>query len=165
MIIQNFKLNFLIFIFTFLISSPSQALTVSGNDLVENANLYDGKTVEYQGEVVGDIMARGDHVWLNVNDGTLAIGIWAKKELAQGINLAGSYEYIGDRVLVQGVFHRACAEHGGDLDIHAEKISLVAPGKKIEHDVKEGKIVIAVLLLIAILAVILVPMIIKKKKS
>ncbi|MFH1576537.1 MAG: hypothetical protein ABID35_03250, partial [Candidatus Margulisiibacteriota bacterium] len=42
----------------------SFASTVSGNELVENAKQYNGKLIEYEGEVIGDIMKRGDHAWL-----------------------------------------------------------------------------------------------------
>lgn len=93
---------------------------VSSAELINNAKQYDGKVVIYKGEVIGDLMMRGEFAWVNVSDGVNAIGIWANKDLVKGIVYTGSYKSKGDRVEVKGVFHRACLEHGGDLDIHAD---------------------------------------------
>lgn len=92
---------------------------LSSTELINNAKEYDGKSVVYTGEVIGDVMVRGDFVWVNLNDGENAIGIWLDKETAKEIQFTGSYRAKGDRLEVTGVFHRACIQHGGDLDIHA----------------------------------------------
>lgn len=123
------------FVFLFLIYHSSLvtynycfAQPVSSKELISNTKGYDGKTVIYAGEVIGDIMRRGDYAWVNVNDGEGAIGIWMKAALAQEIIYAGSYKSKGDKIEVSGVFHRACPEHGGDLDIHAETLRKIQPG-------------------------------------
>ncbi len=139
------------------------AESISGNDLVENAKLYDGKTIEFQGEVIGDIMARGKHAWLNVNDGSRAIGIWTSKELTQKIKHIGGYRYLGDKIKVIGVFNRACSQHGGDLDIHATEISILERGEKIEHPVNPVKAALALILFVAALAAVFYPMILKAR--
>jgi hypothetical protein len=36
---------------------------------------------------------------------------------------------MGDMIEVTGVVHRSCPQHGGDLDIHAEKIRKVQEGR------------------------------------
>ncbi len=136
-------------------------LAVESHELVDNAHLYDGKKVEYQGEVVGDIMRRGEFAWLNVNDGGRAIGVWAKGEQVEIIKKAGCYNYIGDKIKVIGTFHRSCPEHGGDLDIHAQEITLLKEGYPIEHTIYPAKIVVAMILLLALLAVIILPKILK----
>ncbi|WP_414150707.1 hypothetical protein ACIZ62_16885 [Acetobacterium carbinolicum] len=41
------------------------------NQLVENAEAMDGKTVT----VIGEAMERGDYAWGNINDGSNAMGI------------------------------------------------------------------------------------------
>lgn len=97
-------------------------------DLLNNTKQYDGKTIDYKGEVIGDIMIRGDYAWLHVNDGTTAIGIWAPKAMVQDILYVGNYHEKGDIVEVSGIFHRSCLEHGGDLDIHASEIKKIIPG-------------------------------------
>jgi len=142
----------------------SPSLAVTGNELVENAHLYDGKTIIYQGEAIGDIMVRnGKHAWVNVNDGTYAIGVFSDKSLVKKIKRAGSYRYIGDTVRVKGVFHRACAVHGGDLDIHAMKISIVKDGYKIEHPIRREKVAIAIMLLVGVVVLIIIQWILKPR--
>lgn len=142
----------------------SPSLAVTGNELVENAHLYDGKTVIYEGEAIGDIMVRnGKHAWVNVNDGTYAIGVFGDKNLIKKIKRAGSYRYIGDTVRIKGIFHRACAEHGGDLDIHAQELSVIKPGKKIEHPIRREKVAIAIMLFVGVVVLIVIPWILKPR--
>lgn len=111
------------------------AQDISSSELIKNAKGYDGKTVVYQGEVIGDIMIRGEYAWLNVNDGNNAIGIWVIKALIKNIRYTGSYNAKGDFVEITGVFNRSCKEHGGDLDIHAQSLTKVSSGDKIAHEV------------------------------
>jgi hypothetical protein len=120
-------------------------------ELINNAKQYDGKAVKYQGEVIGDVMARGDHVWLHVNDGIIAIGIWAPKSMVREISFVGDYKNKGDIVEVSGIFHRACLEHGGDLDIHALEIRKVAPGNPLIEPINRKKVYIGGYSFIAIL--------------
>ncbi|MEE8638503.1 MAG: DNA-binding protein [Candidatus Margulisiibacteriota bacterium] len=153
----SFAFCVLSFAFICYLSFPAQARVVSGNDLVEDAQFYDGARIEYVGEVIGDLMARGEYVWLNVNDGSRAIGIWAPKKLVGNIKTKGDYNHIGDKIKVVGVFHRACPEHGGDLDIHAEKIFVLEEGSKIEHPINPAKAVLTFLLLLVVLGVVFLP--------
>jgi len=129
-----------LFILILSLSLTLPSLAVSGEELVENANFLDDQIVSFEGEVVGDIMKRGDHAWLNVNDGTRAIGIWAKGNQIKGIKCVGDYFNTGCKIKVIGEFHRACPQHGGDLDIHAEEITLIAKGQPIKHPIAPWKI-------------------------
>ncbi|MDD5004926.1 MAG: DNA-binding protein [Candidatus Omnitrophica bacterium] len=113
--------------------------TISSSELINNAKQYDGKNVTYEGEVIGDIMARGQYCWLNINDGQGAIGIWIEKDLVKDILYTGGYKSKGDVVAVNGIFHRACLQHGGDLDIHAVSIRKIVPGDDIEESLDSGK--------------------------
>lgn len=108
--------------------SLAEAESVGSNDLIDRAKDYDGQTVVYEGEVVGDILYRGDFAWLAVSDGANTIGCYVTKTQAEQISFVGGYGKRGDTVRVQGVFHRACAEHGGDLDIHADTVSVLTAG-------------------------------------
>jgi len=112
----------------FVSGSNCYAQVSTSLDLINDAKQYDGKTVNYKGEVIGDVMIRKDHAWLHVNDGTIAIGIWVPKTLIEDIRYVGEYHKKGDIVEVSGTFYRACSEHGGDLDIHASEIKKVTPG-------------------------------------
>jgi len=132
------------------------AQSISSTELINNAKNYNGNTVVYKGEVIGDIMPRGEYAWINVNDEKNAIGIWIKKELIKDIIYRGSYKAKGDLVEITGVFHRSCVEHGGDLDIHAQTITKISSGNVVSHTVNAKEINFALgLFLMIILACLL----------
>jgi hypothetical protein len=116
---------------------PSQ---VSSSQLIERSREYDGKPVEYGGELIGEPMRRGGHLWINVSNGGLAIGVWVPKSAMPAVRYYGAYSARGDTVLVGGLFHKSCPEHGGDMDIHAESIIVVTPGETIRHQVKTASL-------------------------
>ncbi len=154
------KLIFIFLIIGFSLSAfhfLCYAKDVSSAELINNAKQYDGKEVIYKGEVIGDIMMRKEFVWININDGVNAIGIWSKKDLAKGILYTGSYKSSGDIVEVRGVFHRACLEHGGDLDIHIEELSKISSGMVITEKISFAKrnwafILLGMLCILAVLS-------------
>ena len=115
------------------------AQAVSSTELINHAKDYDGKVVVYSGEVIGDIMVRGKYAWINVFDGKTAIGIWLDKDLAKEIIYTGTYKSKGDAVEISGIFHRACLEHGGDLDIHAQSLSKTFGGASLSEPFNNGK--------------------------
>lgn len=123
------------------------------NQLIENAKVMDGKTVVVQGEAIGEALERGNNAWVNINDGTNAIGIWLKLEEANKIKVFGDYLNIGDKVKVTGVFNRACVEHGGDMDIHAISIEVVENGYPVKEKVPSQKIAIGIILVVVTLMV------------
>ena len=127
---------------------------ISSADLINNAKEYDAKTVMYKGEVIGDIMARKEFAWINVNDGVNAIGIWLDKNLAGDILYAGSYKSRGDIVEVKGIFHRACIEHGGDMDIHCQALARIESGAVIKEELDIAKRKTAFILLGALFIII-----------
>ncbi len=112
---------------------------ISSTELINNAKLYDGKTVLYAGEVIGDIMVRGEYAWINLNDGLNAIGVWVSKALIKDILYEGSHKSRGDWLEVTGTFSRSCSEHGGDLDIHAQAIRKTGSGRDLVERLNLGK--------------------------
>jgi len=98
--------------------------TVSSSALFSDPGLYDGRTISFEGEIIGDIMKRGRYAWINVNDGRSAIGVFTAAENVAGLS-AGGYKRQGDIVRVSGEFHRACPGHGGDMDIHAGSVTVI----------------------------------------
>jgi hypothetical protein len=133
------------------------AAQISSTELINNARQYDGKSVVYVGEAVGDVMVRGDFAWVNINDGKNAIGVWLNKELAGEIKFTGSYHSKGDRLEITGVFHRNCIQHGGDMDIHAQGIRKIGPGRVVSEELETTKrnfvfILLAALCLVFIFA-------------
>ncbi|MFA5200325.1 MAG: DNA-binding protein [Candidatus Omnitrophota bacterium] len=130
---NSLKLILIIPFFVFNFCSRVFSQSINSIDLIKNSGQYDGKLIVYSGEVIGDVMNRGNFAWVNINDGDNAIGIWMSINLAKEIKITGSYKSRGDILEVTGIFHRACAEHGGDLDIHAQGIRKVSSGRIINH--------------------------------
>ncbi len=133
------------------------AQPVSSTELINKSREHDGKSVVYAGEVIGDVMARGDFAWVNVNDGENAIAIWLSRELAGEIQFVGSYHAKGDRLEISGVFHRACIQHGGDMDMHAQNVRKISPGEPVREELDTRKrnftfVLLGVLALILIFA-------------
>jgi len=138
------------------------AQPLSSQELINNAKQYDGKTVTYTGEVIGDIMIRGNYAWVNLNDGNNAIGIWMPEAFTKALDYSGSYKARGDLIEVSGIFNRACTEHGGDLDIHAQMVRKISPGGDIKENLSMDKKNLA-LILLGVLILIWILSLFKKK--
>lgn len=104
-------------------------------EMVEGAQFYDGRSVTVEGEVVGEVMFRGEYAWLNLSDGTATIGIWGPSALMKGIRWTGSYGTRGDQVKIEGVFHRADREQAGELAIHATSLVRLTSGGVLRHPI------------------------------
>lgn len=135
-----------------LAGSRAWALGGAGPDaaeLVERAAELDGVVVEFSGEAIGEALERGDMAWVNLADDAGALGIWMTSGDAALIRTYGSYATTGDRLLVRGVFHRACPEHGGDMDIHAASVQTVSSGEARPHPVSLARALAAVFMSMA----------------
>lgn len=135
---------------------------VSSAALVENANQWDGRTISFKGEAIGEVMIRGDMAWIHVNDDTYmekavpaggklsgynsGHAIWLPADLARKIGVFGDYRHQGDIVKVIGVFYAACREHGGDMDIHAASLTILGPGRSLQQSVSAHRGLAAVAL-------------------
>ncbi|MCU0666727.1 MAG: DNA-binding protein [Candidatus Omnitrophica bacterium] len=148
---KNYLFFMMLCLMLAVLCADCYAQVLTSMDLINNAKEYEGKIVSYKGEVIGDIMIRKDYAWVHVNDGVIAIGIWVPKAMVQNIQFAGDYQKKGDIVEVSGTFHRACREHGGDLDIHASGIIKIASGSPITHPLSRKKVNIAVYSLVLVL--------------
>ncbi|MBM3308923.1 MAG: DNA-binding protein [Candidatus Altiarchaeales archaeon] len=140
----------------------SEAQKVTSEILLNNTFQYDGKTVIYFGEVVGDVMERGQMAWISVYDGTYAIGVYVPLEMLEENMISGDYHHKGDMIEVTGMFNRACREHGGDTDIHAKSVRVIALGYVVEHPVSMSKVFFTLLVLVANIPLIIVMRRIKK---
>jgi len=116
---------------------------VSINDLIKDSHAYDQKPIVIEAEVILEVLERDDYAWINVNDGTNAIGVYLPIEMTQDLKFFGDHSHIGDIVLIEGVFYRNCDEHGGEIDIHATKLTIVKQGYKVEQEVSVWKFAIA----------------------
>ena len=124
------------------LAHASEAATVSISELVSMESGLDGERVRFSGEVVSEQLRGGDgHVWLNVLSEGIAVGVWLPKAEADKVTAFGDWEQDGDMVEIVGVLNEACDQHGGDLDIHGESVTVLTAGTPREHPVAWWKIV------------------------
>lgn len=142
--------------------SLASGVDVTSNDLINNAGDFDGKKTVYTGEVIGDILSRGEYSWLNVSDGSNAVGVWVQSDVISAIDMLGGYTSHGDTIRITGVFNRACPAHGGDMDIHAASIDIVQEGYAVSHNIPGWKFIIGPVLLGA--ALLFLILILRKRK-
>jgi len=142
------------FMLAMVLVVPGFAEPTGSQELINNAKQYNGKTVIYQGEAVGDVMVRAEHAWIHLNDGYIAIGVWVKKDDLKDLAYLGNYRAKGDIIEVSGVFHRCCPEHGGDLDIHAWEIRKIAPGENYCSKFSLKKLYTGLFLTLAVLFIV-----------
>lgn len=140
-------------LFLFLGGAASAASATPINDLINYSSKYTGQTVTVEGEAIGEVLARGDYAWVNINDGTNAIGIWMKLADAQKIQVFGNYKNKGDTLRVTGLYSTNCTEHGGDVDIHAADMTIVKQGGPTPESISPAKIAITVFFVFIALAV------------
>jgi hypothetical protein len=130
------------------VSAVASAESTTCQQLIVDAAAWNGKTVSITGEVVGDILKTDGFVWLNVNDGTNAIGVWTDVRSLTGIEIVpGNYKVKGTIIEVEGVFSRTCSLHSGETDIHLVRFNVVSDHVDVSHPVKLNRLVFAALLL------------------
>ncbi|RPF47348.1 hypothetical protein EDD70_0120 [Hydrogenoanaerobacterium saccharovorans] len=144
-----------VLLFIFPIQVFAQVNITNINSLIENAKQLDNSAVTVEGEAVGEPLERGNYCWVNINDGTNAIGVWMKAKDAQQIKMYGDYKNKGDIVRVSGVFRRACKEHGGEADIHNESMQVIKNGYVVKENILVVKLVCAVILTLILIAAII----------
>jgi len=161
---KNPKVLSAILLITILFVSNCRALeTIKINDLIENAAAMDNREVTVQGEAIGEALERGEYAWINISDMTNAIGVWVKRSDIRPIEFYGDYKNRGDTVQITGVFHKACTEHGGDVDIHCSRIEIVETGHYTAEQLSIHKLIFAALAILAFIFVLAVYYRLKKK--
>ncbi|HOU09709.1 MAG TPA: hypothetical protein PL044_03700 [Clostridiales bacterium] len=130
----------------FFTVTANAADTVKINDLINKMTYYNGRLVTVEGEAVGETLERGEYAWVNINDGSNAIGIWLTSGDAERISYFGDYKHIGDTVRITGVFSENCSEHGGDVDIHCDRMDIVCKGYVKNEVIPRTKIIAALIL-------------------
>ncbi len=100
----------------------------------------DGVVIVFTGEAIGDsLRAPAGQRWVNVLEGATAVGVVADPELFAGIDGFGEWSRTGTRVEVTGVLNIACTQHGGDLDVHASEVRVLAPSEPVERPISPEK--------------------------
>lgn len=89
---------------------------------------FDSKTVEIEGEVIGEVLLSDSGAWINIKDESYNIGIFAQKASEfTGIKHWGSHRQQGDRIKVKGVFSKDCPLHQIS-DLHLESFEVIKQG-------------------------------------
>lgn len=148
-----------------LVAVPAPALAQpnpndpTSGQLVETPLAFDGTTITFQGEAIGDVMVRGDSAWIHLNDDAYmyknleegaqlggynsGMPVWLPAAEAEKVGIVGDYQHAGDIVEVVGVYNAACAQHGGDMDIHATGLMVLTPGRRALDPLASWKLVLA----------------------
>ena len=131
----------------FLLGLPvpilGQPVSVNVASLLADPARYDGQEVSIEAEAIGDRLHAKHGTWVNFLDTTAAIGCFFPTSLAKDIRLLGGYELKGDAFRVTGVFHAGCPKHGGELDIHADRLELLQKGRPTPHPISQAKVALA----------------------
>lgn len=121
-----------------------QAQLISIQELLNQSKALDQQTVIIEAEVILEVLERGDMAWLNVNDGTNAIGVYLPIKMTEELDSFGDHQNQGDRVRIEAVFYRNCPEHGGEMDLHAINLSIIEEGFVMERPISTWKFSFAI---------------------
>lgn len=132
--------------------------------LVECPERFDGRTVSYVGEVVGDVLQREDGAWVLMNDDAYAlevgplnthgrfrgpnsgVSVWLEGELAALADEPGRAGRRGDVLRVRGIVHRVDPADGGGLTIRASTGQVVAEARRVDTPLHVPQAVTAAIL-------------------
>lgn len=142
---KTLLITILILIFSSLTVMASENFITIG-ELIDRGKEYDSKDITIKGEAIGELLERGEYSFLNINDGTSALGIYLKTEEGKLVKCYGDYHNNGDILKVTGTFNRACKDHGGDMDLHCTSIELLSNGHKREHIIESWKVYLILIL-------------------
>lgn len=137
------KLGLLVLLMILL--KPVLGLAQEGADigaLLAAPDRYAGQVVSAQGEVLGDVLWRGEYAWVNVGDVSGAIGVWVAAAQVQAISHVGRHGVTGDWVQVTGRFG-AWTDLGGDLAIKADQLTVLRHGHDNPRQVQTWRLVLA----------------------
>lgn len=156
--------------------TPSSAPSIPANDpdsteLINRMNqpgnvtrglFWNKKTIGFHGEAIGEVMVRGKYAWIHLNDDAYmernveegaplrgynsGIPVWIRADLTKSIDTYGDYLHEGSIAQVRGVFNAACAQHGGDMDIHATSLVVLRSGHYVYDRIPGWKAVLAIVL-------------------
>lgn len=125
---------------------------------------FDGLTVTYAGEVVGEVLERSGGAFAQVNDDAYALevgplvghrelhgfngglSVWLPDGLHERIEEVGRPGRRGDVILIQGTLLRADPDDGGGVTLRAEELEVVAPSIAIEDPLHVPQLIAAIVL-------------------
>jgi hypothetical protein len=126
-------------------------------EIIENADILDGYLITLRGEVISEPLERKDFCWINVydNENYISIGVMTTIEMISEIEFWGSHRTTGDTVDIEGTVFRADPSADGELDMHAENISIVhdIPAGPRNIDIPFWKLLLAIILTLLMLII------------
>lgn len=103
--------------------------------LFDQSSLYNNRTVQITGEVIGDRIeseSESGYCWITLtmveSEDKASISVLISDELASQIDRYGKYGVTGTILQVRGTYHQTCGEHDGLPDIHASNASVLTRG-------------------------------------
>jgi hypothetical protein len=152
--------------YAFPVKETPAEVEVNSASLVENAAFWNERSITFKGEAIGECMVRGDMAWIHLNDDAYmernieegaplggynsGHAVWLSAEIARQIRYWGDFKHEGDIVKATGIFHAACREHGGDMDIHATSMYVIRTGHPVRHHLNVQRAAFAAILLIIV---------------
>lgn len=146
-------------------------VTVSSEDLYDCPSVYDGRSVRYEGEVVGALLHRSDGAWTQLNDDLYAgalgplplhrdyrganagVGVFLPAALADRVETVGGPRARGDVLTVVGTFHRVDPDSREVAVIRAETASVARAGEPFDHDPLPDRRLVGIVLALAAVGV------------
>ena len=133
-------------------SSDENVVVETRISVLAGANqALDGAEVRFQGEAVGEAVRAGEGLqWVSVNvPSGQALSVLLTDEQAAEIAVFGDYRHTGSTLQVTGIYHVACDEHQGELDVHASQVDIIEEGQAEEHVVSAKRLDLAIALVTA----------------
>jgi hypothetical protein len=122
---------------------------------------FDGRSVTYVGELVGDLLTRDGGAWVLVNDDDYALelgplpahrdrrgtnsglSVWLPEGLHGQVTGLGGPGQRGDVVRVDGVIRRADASDGGGLTLRADSLEVLSPAAPVDEPLNVAQVWLA----------------------
>ena len=119
---KKVKVTFVVLAFIFFAGKGySQAV----ESILKHKDFFDRKSVSVEGEVVGDIIKRGNHSIVNLKDGSFFIGLVLTPEQVHSIEFTRTSQSRGDLVKAEGIFYKEYPELSGESIISVKDLVVV----------------------------------------
>jgi hypothetical protein len=124
---------------------------VSSSQIFACPQAFDGLTITYAGEAIGDLLERDGGAWLQVNDDAYALevgplarhddhrgvntglSVWLPDGLHEQVSGVGRPDRRGDVLLLEGTLLRTDPADGGGTTLRAERLEVLAPSVELEE--------------------------------
>lgn len=145
---------------------PSGVPLVTSSELYDCPDVFDGVRVGYRGEVVGEVLVRGDEAWVQLNDdvyagdigplpahrdfrgGNAGIGVRIDAETAHAITHVGGPNTRGDIIELTGLFRRVDEVTSEVTVIEAATADIVVRGVPFDRPLRPDRAVVAAVLFV-----------------